>query len=283
MFQAKLWVAIATLSGVSERAPVSGRQSLRSGGEVAAHFMDSPRPHLFGLLAGLFLAAALCFTAALITGTWVRVSDSRTVTVTGSARKQVQSDLVIWRASFSTEAPTLLEAQRQLKADLAKVEAWLDLKAVKKRQVQPVQIRELMAHAKGGEADGSPVRTGYRLNQVIEIQSDEVERIPQLASESMALLEQGVAFLSESFEFIYTRANDAKVEMMAEATKDARLRAEQIAIQGNRSIKELRSARMGVIQINPLYSGAASWDGNNDTSSRLKTITATVNATFSLQ
>ena len=57
------------------------------------------------------------------------------------------------------------------------------------------------------------------------------------------------------------------------ATLDARARAEQIAGQGGRKIKELRTARMGVMQINPLYSGATSWEGNNDNSSFEKTIT----------
>jgi hypothetical protein len=73
------------------------------------------------------------------------------------------------------------------------------------------------------------------------------------------------------------------VEMMADATKDARARAEQIAGQGGREIKELRNAHMGVVQINPLYSTATSWEGNSDTSSLEKTITATVTATFGLR
>jgi hypothetical protein len=37
------------------------------------------------------------------------------------------------------------------------------------------------------------------------------------------------------------------------------------------------------VQINPLYSTATSWEGNNDTTSLEKTITATIGATFSLQ
>ena len=71
--------------------------------------------------------------------------------------------------------------------------------------------------------------------------------------------------------------------MMAEATKDARARADQIAIQGGRKIRGLRNARMGVIQINPVHSTATSWEGNNDTSSVDKTITATVSASFDLR
>lgn len=65
---------------------------------------------------------------------------------------------------------------------------------------------------------------------------------------------------------------------MAEATKDALARAGQ----GGRRIKELRRARMGVIQINPVFGTATSWEGNNDTTSLEKTITSTVTATFSL-
>ena len=246
----------------------------------------NPRPHLFGLLAGLFLAGSLCFAALVVAGAWTKISDARTVAVTGSARKNVKSDLVVWRAGFSTDAPTLLEAQQKLKADLAKVEAWLDANGVRERTVKPVQIRELRATDKNGyDGDGTNAsrRLGYQLTQAIEVRSAEVDRIAKLAGEATALLEQGVAFVSEGFEFIYTKAGDAKIEMMAEATKDARARAEQIAAQGGRAIQELRSARMGVIQINPLYSGAASWDGNNDTSSLEKTVTATINATFSLK
>jgi hypothetical protein len=110
-----------------------------------------------------------------------------------------------------------------------------------------------------------------------------IDRLPRLAGDSSELLQQDVAFESGGFEFIYTKSGEAKVEMMAEATKDARARAEQIAGQGGRKIKELRTARMGVVQINPLYSSATSWEGNNDTSSLDKTITTTVSATFALE
>ncbi|MBI2813197.1 MAG: SIMPL domain-containing protein [Opitutae bacterium] len=150
--------------------------------------------------------------------------------------------------------------------------------------VAPVQIRELVAKQCNEEDDTVVnVRTGYRRSQAIEVHSGEVERVPRLAGESGALLQQGVAFMSEGFTFTYTKAGDAKIEMMAEATKDARIRAEQIATQGGGAIKELRAARMGVVQINPLYSGSTSREGNNDNSSLDKTITATVAATFTLR
>lgn len=59
------------------------------------------RPHLFGLLAGLFLAFGLCLATLLLTGSWTRLHESSAVEVTGSARKNVRSDLVAWRCHFS--------------------------------------------------------------------------------------------------------------------------------------------------------------------------------------
>lgn len=249
--------------------------------------MNTPsasRPHLFGLLAGLALAAGLVFTALVLANAWTRIAESQVINVTGSARKNVRSDLVVWRSSFSTEAPTLIDAQQKLRADHAKVAAFFSNRGIDGFTASPVQITELTARQRNEDDDTvTKVRVGYRLTQFVEVHSDDVDRVPRLANDSSELLQQGVAFVSGGFDFIYTKAGEAKVEMMAEATKDARTRAEQIASQGNRRIKSLLNARMGVVQINPLYSSSTSWEGNNDTSSVEKTIIATVTTTFAMR
>ena len=243
----------------------------------------SSRPHLFGLLAGLFLATGLCVASIVFTRTWTHLHESQVIDVTGSARKNVQSDLAVWRASFAVEDEALLSAHEKLKSDLGQVAAFLHAKGVKEFSLLPVQIREITARVKGDDEERVTKRLGYRLIQRIEIKSSDIATTTRLGTESAVLLEQGIALVSDGLEFIYTKASEAKVEMMAEATKDARARAEQIAGQGGRRIKELRTARMGVVQINPLYSSATSWEGNNDTSSPEKTITTTVSATFALE
>src|SRR5689334_6487430 len=232
--------------------------------------MNTPsasRTHLFGLLDGLALAAGLAFASVTLASAWTRIAENNTINVTGSARKNVRSDLAVWHASFSVEAPTLLEAQQRLQQDHAKVIAWLNLNNLADFSVAPPQLQEITTRRKREEDETvALVRLGYRLTEYVEVRSTEVERLPQLAGNSSALLQQDVALESGGFTFIYTKAGDAKVEMMAEATKDARSRAEQIAASGGGRVRELRSARMGVVQINPLYSAATSWQGNNDTS-----------------
>ncbi len=245
--------------------------------------MNPTRPHLFGLVAGLFLAAGLCFASLILTHAWTRIAESQVINVTGSARKNIRSDLIVWRANFTVDATTLLDAQLKLQTDYAKISTFLKAHGLAEFSAHPVQIREMTAQRHSDDESTAVVRVGYRLTQSIEVRSAEVERVPKLASDTGELLQQDVSFVSEGFEFIYTKAGEAKVEMMAEATKDARSRAEQIAEQGGRTIKELRSAHMGVVQINPLYSTSTSWEGNNDTSTLEKTITATIAATFGLK
>ncbi len=239
------------------------------------------RPHYFGLVAGLFLAAGLVFAALVVTRTWQRISESQAISVTGSARRLVKSDLIVWTGSFSTEAKTLLAAQQTLKADLAKVEAFLKDHAVTGYQVSPIAIQELRQRVTGD--DGVRI-VGYSLTHSVTVNSREVERIAALDQQTAKLVEQGVQFTTSAPRYIYTKAGEAKIEMLAEATKDARARAEQIASQGGRVVKELRAARMGVFQITPLYStrGHSNWEGENDMSSLEKNIMAVVNATFSM-
>lgn len=243
----------------------------------------SSRPHLFGLLAGLFLAAGLCFASVVLSRTWTHLHESQVIDVTGSARKNITSDLVVWRASFSVDDEALLAAHEKLKAALAKVDAFLRDKGVKEISLQPVQIREITARGKSEDDETVTRRIGYRLTQRLEVRSSDLAVTTRLGTESAALLSQDIALVSDGLDFIYTKSAEAKIEMMAEATKDARARAEQIASQGGRRIKELRTAHMGVVQINPLYSSATSWEGNNDTTSLEKTITTTVSATFALE
>lgn len=241
------------------------------------------RPHLLGMLAGLFVAGGLTFSAMLVTRAWLSVAESQTITVTGSARKLVRSDLAVWRGTFAVEGPSLLEVQRKLKADLVLVESFLRESGVPSHSVSAIAIQDLRGRDRAGE-DQDHMRTiGYRLSQTVEVASTNVDRVMALQQESTVLVERGVVFTTGTPEFIYTRAGDAKVEMLADATRDARLRAEQIAQQGGRALRGLRAAKMGVFQITPPHSIQTSWEGINDTTSVDKTITAVVSATFSMK
>ena len=131
-------------------------------------------------------------------------------------------------------------------------------------------------------ADGFVMQrtAGFRLSQSVSVESSDVERLGKL--DSTPLVEQGMIFTVAPPQFIYSKAGDTKIEMLAAATKDARARAEQIAIQGGRAIARLNAADQGIFQITPRHTVRTSWEGESDSTSRQKTITAVVTATFLL-
>ncbi len=102
--------------------------------------MNESRPQLFGMLAGLFLAAGLVFAAMLGTSAWVKIKNSQFVTVKGSVQKNIESDLAIWSGSFQAEAETLLEAQREIQTNRTLVAKFLDDAGVKNFTFAPIAI-----------------------------------------------------------------------------------------------------------------------------------------------
>jgi len=233
------------------------------------------------MLAGLFLAAGLVCSAMLGTSAWVKIKNSQFVTVKGSVQKNIESDLAVWSGSFLVEAETLLDAQHKIQANRELVAKFLGAAGVTNFTFAPIGIEELRATQKSADGFVSQRTAGYRLSQTVSVESADVDRLDRL--DSTPLVEQGVIFTVASPQFIYSKAGDTKIEMLAEATKDARARAEQIATQGGRDIARLHDADQGIFQITPQHSVVTSWQGENDTTSRQKTITAVVTATFLLK
>jgi len=243
--------------------------------------MNESRPQLFGMLAGLFLAAGLVFAAMLGTSAWVKIKNSQFITVKGSARKNIESDLAVWRGNFVVEAETLLDAQHKIQANRMLVEKFLAGAGVTNFAFAPIAIEEVRAVQKNSDGWTQQRTTGFRLSQSVRVESADVDRLDHL--DSTPLVEQGVQFTTDSPQFIYSSVGEMKIEMLAQATKDARQRAEQIAGQGGRGLAGLHDADMGIFQITPLHSTDTSGEGMNDTSARNKTITAVVTATFLLK
>lgn len=247
--------------------------------------MNRSRPQLFGMLAGLFLAAGLVLSSMLATAAWIKVKNSQFITVKGSTRRNITSDLIVWQGSFEVQAPALLDAQRKLQSDRDEVKNFLTGQGVTNAVFQPISIEKIQADVSNNEANGDRVseqRTvGYKLTQRVRVESADVDRLAKL--DPTPLVGNGVLFSADPPQFLYTRAAEEKIEMLADATKDARARAEQIAAQGGRGIANLHDAEMGVFQITPLHDTGTSGEGESDTTSQDKTITAVVTATFMLK
>ncbi len=186
------------------------------------------------------------------------------------------SDRAVGRYPFFVEAPSWPAPNDRLKADFPEVERFLRAHAVTDSRLAPGQIRKITHRAKTQDGEAVAQRIGDQLTQTIGLRSSDIAGVLRLSRECAEWLGEGVAFVPGASDFLYPKAGGAKIIMVAEATRDARARAERIAMQGGRTLKELRTTRVGVGQINPLYSAATRWAGNKDTASIEKTFTATI-------
>ena len=212
------------------------------------------------------------------------VEAKKTIAVTGSAKKQIRSDLVVWRGSFNRQAEELGQAYAALKEDAAKVKAYLVGKGIPEKDIVFSQVNTEPLYRQDPKTGYMTNQvSGYRMHQTVEVRSSDVDRLTDISRQSTELIEQGVIFQSMPPQYFYTRLNDLKVEMLAEAAKDAAARAQKMAAATGAKVGHLRSAKMGVFQITPLNSNEVSDYGINDTSSLDKEITAVVNAEFSLE
>jgi hypothetical protein len=243
------------------------------------------------LLAGLALAIALVMAAIIGSWTVLRVKAAgQTIEVTGSAKKRIKSDLIIWRTKVTASATQLVEAYAALNRDVPKVRAYLVEKGVQPNQIvvsaittTPIGQKKQPRYEDGEmQTDLSGRITGYSLQQTLEVRSNEVDKIAAISRAVTDLINQGILLESQPPEYLYTKLGDLKIEMLAEAARDAKVRAERIATATGSSIGPVRDARMGVMQITPADSTAVSDYGVNDTTSVEKDVTAVVRISFAI-
>jgi uncharacterized protein len=232
-------------------------------------------------MAAVVIGVALVLASAI--GSWAFVRARRgdqTITVTGSAKRRIKSDMVVWRAAVSYQAPALADAYRSLSEAVPKVKAYLISKGIAESEITISSISSQTLHGRTSDGAETSEITGYSLRQELEVRSKDVEKIGKIAREATELINQGILLESMAPEYYYTALGNLKIEMMAEAAKDAKLRAEKIAESTGSSIGSVKTARMGVLQITPADSNEVSDSGMNDTSSLDKDITAVVSIGF---
>ena len=238
----------------------------------------------YWLNAGVALAIGLV-TSSLILG-WFYAKTKKTddaITVTGAAKKRLRSDLVVWSAGVTHQSPTLADAYRSLSDNIPKVKQYLISKGVAEDEITISSITTNTLKKTDGNGAETQEIAAYSLSQRLDVRSNDVDKIEQIAREATELINQGILIDSSSPQYYYTHLGDLKIEMLGEAAKDAKVRAEKIASSTGNTIGAVRSARMGVLQITAADSTDVSDAGISDTSSIDTDMTAVVNIAFAVE
>ncbi|MGB5713894.1 MAG: SIMPL domain-containing protein, partial [Waterburya sp.] len=201
-------------------------------------------PQLFAGLAALSLSLIVSSSifAKAIHG-FKQASD--VLVVTGSAKRPIRSDYIILRFSVSSQEPTAKAAYQNLKDQTEKVQAYLKQQdvsddAITLSAVQTSTVPEVTAN---GRSTGRIF--AYRLSQNIEIRSNEVEKYTELSQQANELINEGINLVSQPPQYLYTKLSQLRVKMIAEASKDAKVRAEAIARSTGNKVGAVRGAKTG--------------------------------------
>jgi hypothetical protein len=234
---------------------------------------------------GALLGLAFVLSTVIGSRALVRVkSEDQTIVVTGSAKRRIRSDLIVWSATVSYKGDTMQAAYKELAKATPKVTAYLTEKGIAAAEIQvdSVETKRLHPHDKEGRELEETV-IGYSMAQTIEVRSHDVDRVAQVSRAATELIDRGIMLESNAPEYHYTKLGELKIEMLSEAARDTRIRAAHIADATHAKLGPLRSARMGVMQINPADSTETSSEGNNDTTSLDKDVIAVVTSSFQLE
>jgi uncharacterized protein len=235
-------------------------------------------PELFlGLLS---LAVAAVWIGHIFAST---IHDAKhahdTITITGSARKPIGSDLVQWELQVKGEAATEVAAASEARTAGISLVAFLRKAGIARGDISPEVVQSDIVTTR---IDKKHTRTTHIVSQGYSVSSRQIEVVAAAATRLGTLLEQGIDVSAQPLAYISTNLQAAKLDALAAATAEARCRAEILVKGLGGHLGRMRASSLGVYQITPRNSTEISDYGVNDTSSRLKDVTAVVSATFAV-
>jgi hypothetical protein len=205
------------------------------------------------ILLAIIVASSIALAGWFVgRGFAVGRSEDRFVSVKGVAERQVKADLALWPLRFVATGNELGTAQAKIVRDSQAILAFLAAAGIAADavEVQGLEVTDLLAQA----YRSGPVESRFIVAQTLMLRSEDVDRVAALSQKLGDLVAAGVVLSSDGQQgpfYLFTRLNDIKPAMIAEATGNARAGAEQFAADAQSRLAGIRRASQGVFQILP--------------------------------
>jgi hypothetical protein len=258
--------------------------------------MNENKQRIIGnIIIALILSAAIvvsCFAG--VNGLAEYKRKKYDINIKGYTTQQITSDLIVWSGTYDVDAKKLQDGYNDLEGKKEVVKNYLINKGFTEEDLvfSSISIKE---NKMVNELGITTNEIGdYTLSQTVTISSNEIDKVTDVSRNSTELLNEGVQFKSYEPEYHYTKLEDLKVSMLADATKDATKRAQLIAENAGSKLGSLTHAKVSSIEITPLYSVPKDYDDeedyngyssyvDNDTVSLEKEVTVSVYCTFEIK
>ncbi len=238
-------------------------------------------------IAVAIAAIALIISFFLIGNAYkYKFKTTENITVTGSAEKDFVSDQIVWDGNYTRKSLDLKSAYASLKEDESRIKSYLKEKGISDAEMvfSAISIDKEFntRYDENGRQIGNEF-TGYNLKQNVTVDSKNIDKVEKISREITELIESGIELNSSAPSYYYTKLSELKIDLLAKASADAKLRAETIAKNAGSSLGGIRKATMGVFQITGQNSNEDySYGGVFNTSSKNKTATITMKVDFAV-
>lgn len=197
-----------------------------------------------GLLAVGFIGGGALIGQGVVNA---RVGD-RAVTVRGLAERDVTADLAMLPLRFTASGDVLSEVQGRIDADLATVRAFLTAQGYPAEAVTLGRLE--VADTRSREYASQTGGPRFILAQTVIVRTTDVARVQATTRALNDLVRQGVVLQDLSGPtYIFTKLNEVRPAMIAEATASARTGAAQFAEDSGAPLGPIRQATQGSFEI----------------------------------
>jgi hypothetical protein len=206
------------------------------------------------IILGLCLIIGLSSLGFLLGDAAIRFKEyERTVNVKGLSEREYSADIVIWPIQFSAASNDLEAIYKTIDDNTQKIKLFLQQAGI---DASEITYPSPAIMDKSAQQYGSQDRAEFRYtaSQTVTVYSENIDVVRAVMGRMSELGKQGIVFTGNDYqsqtEYIFTRLNDVKPEMIEEATRNAREVAEKFASDSKSSLGKIRAASQGQFSIN---------------------------------
>ncbi len=225
------------------------------------------------LILGLMVFLGLATLGYLLGNAAIRFKEyERTVTAKGLSEREFEADIVIWPIQFVVAHNDLEQLYNALEAGAQKIKIYLESSGIAPKEISfsaPAIIdKSIQQFAKGSKPEFR-----YTANQTVTVYSKNVPGVRKIMGSLSELGKRGIVITGGNYrtqtEYIFSRLNEIKPEMIEEATKKAREVARKFANDSQSQLGKIKRASQGQFSIKPR-------DKNNPHIKKIRVVTTVV-------
>lgn len=203
------------------------------------------------LVLGMLLAVGMVAAAFVLGTQFKNFRQPGTITVKGLAEAPHQADLADWQVGVGVWGEDYGTAMSRAQTQMKKLQSFVAQQGFPSTDVRtnPLRIERYREEYRDEEGRYRTRDNGYTANQTLTVSSRDLPRIQTALAELQNLKAQNDAYTFEQPEYLLSDLENIKRDLIAKATADAQVRAEEFAKTGNAKVGMMRRASQGAFNI----------------------------------